>query len=388
MGFFDRFNKQVETPTTAKVMGDKLNDIFETISLRSIDLPKPVTSKQYDWVLLGQNNSFPLELIEYKNNSSIHSAIIEGEARFIAGNGLLYADTREASNLWLVENFKQVPFWRKLDSIFAKVTRDQLLFGYSCFEVIYSMDRTRILDINYIDASRIACGKKDHDEAVDDYYYSENWANVKNCAPKKIEGFDANGDGLKQLMFITNETNNMDYFSLPSYYSSLKWIKSDGLMADYSMSAIQNGFSPSIVFKFYKKPTPEERRMNADAIKAQHGGTKNAGKALIFYADGKELAPDVDTLDATNIDARLLQVSEQIIQNIISGHRAYPQLLGISTPSKLGYSNELLQSWSIYDVLVIQPERKLILDAFKEVLMYNGVTRLTVEELQPIKIIN
>lgn len=189
-------------------------------------------------------------------------------------------------------------------------------------------------------------------------------------------------------MFITNETNNMDYFSLPSYYSSLKWIKSDGLMADYSMSAIQNGFSPSIVFKFYKKPTPEERRMNADAIKAQHGGTKNAGKALIFYADGKELAPDVDTLDATNIDARLLQVSEQIIQNIISGHRAYPQLLGISTPSKLGYSNELLQSWSIYDVLVIQPERKLILDAFKEVLMYNGVTRLTVEELQPIKIIN
>jgi hypothetical protein len=179
----------------------------------------------------------------------------------------------------------------------------------------------------------------------------------------------------------------MDYYALPNYFSALKWVKADGLMADYNLSAIENGFSPSIVFKFYKKPTPEERRMNAEAIKKQHGGTKNAGKALIFYADGKELAPDVSTIDATNIDQRLLQVADQIVQQIISGHRAQPELLGIPTPGRLGGSTDLLQAWNIFNTMVIKPERKIVLDAFKEVLIFNGVNRVSVEELTPIQIV-
>ena len=127
--------------------------------------------------------------------------------------------------------------------------------------------------------------------------------------------------------------------------------------------------------------------MNAEAIKAQNGGAKNAGKAIIFYSDGKELAPDVDTIDATNIDQRLLQVADQIVQQIVTAHRAHPQLLGIQTPGKLGYSSELLQSWEIFDKMVIMPERKLILDAFKQVLIYNGIARVQIEPLVPIKII-
>ena len=198
---------------------------------------------------------------------------------------------------------------------------------------------------------------------------------------------DPNEQNTRQLMFIQYEENNMDYYSLPNYYSALRWIKCDFLMSEYNLGAINNGFSPSIVFKFYKRPTPEERRMNAEAIKAQHGGPKNAGKAIILYSDGKDLSPDIDTLDATNIDSRLITVSEQIIQNIITAHRAHPQLLGIQVPGKLGYSSELLQSWEIFDKMVVQPERKLIFDAFKEVLVYNGVARVHIEDLQPIKII-
>jgi hypothetical protein len=123
-------------------------------------------------------------------------------------------------------------------------------------------------------------------------------------------------------------------------------------------------------------------------IKSQHSRPKNAGKAIILYADGKELAPDIDTLDATNIDSRLIAVSEQIIQNIITAHRINPVICGINIPSKLGYSNELLQSWSIFNALVIRPERKLILDAFKSILVYNGVSKFDIEEMVPIEIVD
>jgi len=382
MGLFN-FSK----PTTTNYAKEIANDIVETLNLKNIDLPKPKEHKGYDWVLFGPNHSFPLDILEYLNGSSIHNSIIESKAALISGGGFIFGETRDESNRFIIDNWKLVPFWRKLDRVFYQVARDQQIFGYSCFEVIYSMDRTRIADVNWLDASRVAQGKKDDSGKIKTYWYSENWSNTRQYPPKEIEAWDPNGEAVRQLVFISYDDNNMDYYALPNYYSALRWVKADMLMAEYNLAAINNGFSPSIVFKFYKKPTPEERRMNAEAIKSQHGGAKNAGKAIIFYSDGKDLAPDVDTLDATNIDQRLIQVAEQIIQNIITAHRAHPQLLGIQTPGKLGYSSELLQSWTIFDTMVIKPERKLVFDAFKEILIFNGVSNIQIEELVPIKII-
>jgi len=389
MGLLDRFNfgKQIQKNEQIPVSRDFGQDIMDTINMKNIELPQPKETKNFEWVLFGPHNSFPQDLLEYRNSSSIHDSIIESKTNLIAGEGFIFDLDRQLSNQFIVDNWKLVPFWRKLDKIFWMVARDQETFGYSCFEVIYSMDRTRIVDMNWVDASRIASGKRDEFGNVKSYFYSENWRNIQQYKPREIEAFDPNGESVRQLVFIKRDDNNMDYYALPNYYSALRWIKADGLMAEYNLAAINNGFSPSMVFKFYKKPTPEERRMNAEAIKGQHGGAKNAGKAIILYSDGKELAPDIETKDATNIDARLLQVADQIVQQIITAHRAHPQLLGIQTPGKLGYSQELLQSWEIFDAMVIKPERKLILDHFKQVLVYNGLTRVDIEPLVPIKIV-
>jgi hypothetical protein len=384
MGFFDNFRKVEPIKQEPRVL-DK--DLVESIMFSSIELPKPKEELRFDWVLFGRHNEFPLELLKYRNESAIHSAIIDSKSTLISGQGFIFDTTRELSNKFIVENWKLIPFWRKLDNVFYLVTRDQQTFGYSCFEVIYSVDRTRIADINWIDASRIAPGKKDEYDNIKEYFYCEDWSNTQKNPPRKIEAFDPNGEAIRQLVFIKEQENNMDYFALPSYYSALKWIKADVMMGDYNLSALTNGFSPSVVFKFYKKPTPDERRFNSEMIKAQHGGYKNAGKAIIFYSDGKELAPDVDTLDTSNIDNRLLQLSEQIVQQVISGHRANPTLCGIPIPGKLGYSNEVLQSWSLFNSLVIKPERKKVLDYFREVLVYNGISRIDIEELVPIEII-
>ena len=385
MALKDYFTRKQPEQTEKKQVSEQ--DILDTISLRNIELPMPREQKGFEWVLFGVNNSFPLDILEYRNSSSIHDSIIEGKTSLIAGDGFMFGATREESNQFLIDNWRQVPFWRKLDKVFWLVARDQETFGYSCFEVIYSIDRTRIVDINWLDASRVASGKKDDNGDINEYFYCENWSNTRQNPPRRIASFNPNSDEVRQIVFIRHEENNMDYYALPNYYSALRWIKADGLMAEYNLAAINNGFSPSIVFKFYKKPSPEERRYNSEAIKSQHGGAKNAGKAIILYSDGKELAPDIDTLDATNIDQRLLQVAEQIVQQIITAHRCHPQLLGIQTPGKLGYSTELLQSWEIFDKMVIRPERKLILDAFKQVLIYNGVPKVEIEPLVPIKII-
>lgn len=387
MGLFDfNFRKPISATTKVEPDNYEQGDIFDIINMRAIDLPIPTTTRGADWVLLGPNHSFPKDLIDYKNNSSLHASIMESEALLVAGNGILFAKDRASSDAWIIENFKLVPFWRKLDSIFTQVSKDQVLFGYSCFEVIYSMDRTRIVDMNWVDASRVACGKIDDAcGRIEEYYYSDNWANTRNNPPKEIEAFNTNEDGLKQLMFIKYDTNNMDYYSLPDYYAALKWIKADGLMASYTLSAIKDGFSPRTVVKFFKKPTPEERRMNSEALRGQNHGPEGQ-KIMIMYSDGKELAPEVTTIESTNIDQRMVAVGDQIVQQIVSAHRCHPALVGIPTGAKLGSSTDIIQSWFVYNTMVIKPTRKLILDAFKEVLVYNGVTGISIEEVSPIDV--
>lgn len=388
MGLFDGlFSKSVKETIVDRAPQDKiLGDIAEVLKFSALDLPKPIESKNRDWVTFGTHNSFPLELIDYKNGSSLHAAILESKTKLIAGEGLMFAETEEQSKAWLIQNVSKVPFFTKLDYVFSQVTKDQELLGYSCFEVIYSMDHTRIVDINWVDASRIASGKMNERGMIEEYYYSENWRNIQYNPPIKIDAFDPTKDSTRQLVFIRHQQSNMDYFSLPDYYPALKWVKADNLMADYNLAAITNGFSPSIVFKFFKKPTPEERRVIVESIKGQHGGAKNAGKAIFLFSDGKELAPEVQPIDVTNLDNRLLQVADQIVQQIISGHRAYPALQGIQIPGKLGYSNDLAQSWQIFDTMVIRPEQEFLLNQFKHVLRYNGVNELYIKRLEPIKI--
>lgn len=372
MGFFDR---KVEV----KLSDKQVVDAIESLMYQSPNTPKIIESSYQDWTLFGPHNSFPLELLELRNSSGIHSSIIDAKTKLISGNGVIFGSTREESNNYISTNFKSIPFYNKVDKVFYQVTKDQMTFGYSCYEIIYSIDRTKIVDINWIDAARIGCGKSEDGKPSKDYYYSSNWKDIRKNVPVKISEYNPVGDDRRELVFIKYNENNMDYFALPSYYSALKWIKADAMMADYNLSALTNGFSPSIVFKFYKKPTPEERSIISSSIKGNNAGVNNAGKALIFFSDGKELAPDIQTLDATNIDSRLLTLSDQIVQQIISAHRANPSLLGIAIPGKLGYSQELVNSWNIFNAQVIIPERKLILDAFRSMFVYNGVTNVNIE---------
>jgi hypothetical protein len=123
MSLLDFFSKQ--TPINLPTPRNFEEGSIESILLRGIELPTPKEQKDTDWVLFGNNNSFPKDLLEYKNSSAIHDAIIEGKTSLIAGNGLLFDDTRDLSDSFIVNNWRLVPFWRKLDRVFWMVTRDQ-----------------------------------------------------------------------------------------------------------------------------------------------------------------------------------------------------------------------------------------------------------------------
>ena len=381
------YNFTKQTPTTsAPVSTTPVNpsDLLDAYKLGRIEYPKYKVIQYNDWVLFGQNNQFPIELVELRNNSTFHSSIINGKSNLIAGNGLIFADTKENSMKWLLDNFTLVPFWRKLNQVWWQTIRDQETFGYSCFLVRYNAAKTKIIDITWLDASRVASGVKNASGDIEYYYYCDNWSMAMRKKPIKYQAFNtANIEEDTQIVFIRYNDNNMDYYALPTYYGAIKDIKTDALISGYGLNCVSNGFSPSIAITMIKKDTPEGRRKFGEKMLDNFTGL--GAKLLTFFAETKDQAPIITPISTNNFEPNIELLQSMVMQKIISAHNINPVIAGVPTPGKLGYSNEVVQSWALTEALVIKPERDMILDYFKEVFVFNGVTNVKVDTINPLK---
>lgn len=386
MAWYNNFMKQtqpVSVPSTTNIPVNP-SDLMDAYKLGNIEYPKYKLVPYNDWILFGANNQFPIELVELRNNSTFHSSILNGKTNLIAGNGLIFADTKENSMKWLLDNFTLVPFWRKLNQVWWQTIRDQQTFGYSCFLVRYNASKTKIIDLQWIDASRIACGSKNASGDVEYFYYSDNWNSQMRNKPIKYQAFNtSNIEDDKQLVFIRYNDNNMDYYALPTYYGAVKDIKTDALISGYGLNSVSNGFSPSVAITMIRKDTPEGRRKFGDKMISNFTGF--GAKLLTFFAETKDHAPIITPISTNNFEPNIEILQSMVMQKIISAHNINPVIAGVPTPGKLGYSNEVVQSWALTEALTIKPERDMMLDYFKEVFVFNGVVNLKVDTINPLK---
>ncbi len=78
-----------------------------------------------------------------------------------------------------------------IDDFINLIAGDWELFGAMAIEVIWSRDFSRITSYKRVKPSYIRSGKKEEGK-VKTYYYSQNWASVKNYPPTAIPAFDIN----------------------------------------------------------------------------------------------------------------------------------------------------------------------------------------------------
>ena len=84
---------------------------------------------------------------------------------------------------------------------------------------------------------------------------------------------------------------------------------------------MENGFNPSVIVRFFRKPASfEERDEIVNGLKKSFGGVKNSGKAIVMFSDGKELAPEVTPIDVSSIDKQFTVIASQITEKILTSH--------------------------------------------------------------------
>ena len=348
-----------------------------------------------DWILYGDGvyrNMYPQFITDLYYNSSTHSAIVNATADMIAGEEFLIdsEETDTEAFITLKQFVENANGNETLHEVWKKISFDIKLHGAFALNIIWTKDRTQIAEIYHIPVERLRVGKPNKLGKITKYYISSDWGNYrrKEHAPYSVPAFNVNDrTSPSQILYSGTYSPGMDIYYTPDYASATNWCLTDQLVAEFHLSNIKNGFSPSYFISMNNGiPSAEERFEIENQIRNKFTGAANAGKFVLSFNDDASKQPTVTPVEVSNADKQYTVLNELTIQNIMIGHRVTsPMLLGVKTEGQLGGRNELLEAFDLYLNTVIKPYQKVLMKAINKILSVNGITlKIDVRQTSPI----
>jgi hypothetical protein len=345
---------------------------LNVLNYNSSVTPQFKESQNHEWIDMGVDNMYPHYLEELFSSSSIHSAVINGVAQMIYGEGL------DAPNK--DDNVEQ---WLKVNEIFSdkdalkRCALDLKLYGNCYFNIIWSQDRATISKVHHVPAATVRCGVADDEDKVPIFYHKSNWTD--NNKPQAIPAFSTSDrTAASQLLHIKMYNPLSFYYGLPDYIGSQNYVEVDAALGEYHLNSINNGFFPSTILSFNDGvPTQEERAELERLIYNKFGSASNAGKILMTFNDSTENAPTVESFNISDAHQVFDYLSREVVVKILSGHRVTsPLLFGIRNEGGGFGSNadEMKDAYDLFYNTVVLPMQSLILDGLRPVFAASGVT--------------
>ena len=190
-------------------------------------------------------------------------------------------------------------------------------------------------------------------------------------------------------MYIRPYKAGFYYYSPVDYQGGLQYSELEEEIANFHISNIQNGLSPSMLINFNNgTPEKEQRDEIEKAIYEKFSGSSNAGRFILAFNDSKELSASIEPVILSDAHEQYKFLSDESMRKVMVSHRIVsPMLVGIKDNTGLGNNAEELQTASLLmDNTVIRPMQVTILDELEKVLMYNGIELdIYFKTLQPLE---
>ena len=360
---------------------------LEFIKLANNDLPTFKEDRQNDWIKYGEDNLYPNKLIDLAGKSALHNAIISSKVDACKGMGLEYDGEPDAKTDAFLQTANA---YESMNDVYFKTAYDLTIFSGYAIEVILSKDRKSIAEVYHMDFSKIRCGKVDDKNQVPTYWYSKDWSQYRKAEykPTPIPAYSKTSKEPRQLIYFKEYRPGVEYYPLPSYIGAISYVEIDVEIANFHLSHIKNGMTPSILLNFTNgQPTDDERRVIKNQIRDAYTGTDNAGKFMLTFSDSKDTAPTVETISPAQLDKQFIQLQSQVLANILAGHKVTsPLLVGIrGEGGGLGNNaGELEAAFQLYNNQVIAPMKEQLLYSFNIITNINGMKKLNVETTAPV----
>ena len=349
------------------------------VNLSHYNIPHLVEKTNQDWVSFGEDNLYPNYLLELFLGSAINGALVKSIGAMIYGEGL--AATNADDNTDTKESYLRLTelLHNSDDDVLKDLAMDLKLFGGCYVNVIWSRDRSKIAKMKHIPAQYIRSGKM-VDGEIDTYYYSSDWANSKKPEHRPIpyRAFSTEDrSNASQILMIRDKNPALFYGFAPDYVAATDWIQMELEIAQFHLSNITSGMTPSMHVGFSNGvPTEEERRTIERQLNQKFAGSGNAGKILITFNDGKETAPIIEPIQMNDAQSAWEGMSKQAVNQILAGHRVTsPILFGIrSEGGGLGNNaDELRDAYSLFNNTVIIPFQNTLLKGLNKIFKVNDI---------------
>ena len=356
---------------------------FGFVNLSTYTSPEVKEVNGADWIEYGADNNYFQFLIDRYNGSPTNNAAINGISQAIYGKGLNATDSNKKPN----EYAQMVSLFKK--DVVRRVCYDLKLMGQCAIQIIYSKDRSKIVQLEHMPIETLRAEKCDADGNVPAYYYFNDWANIKKTdEPLRIPAFGMSKESI-EIYYIKPYKSGFYYYSPVDYQGGLQYAELEEEVSNYHLNNIMNGLSPSMLINFNNgTPNQQERQLIETKIAQKFSGTSNAGKFILAFNDNKESQAEITPVQLSDAHNQYQFLSEESTSKIMVAHRIVsPMLLGIKDGSGLGNNAEEIKTASLLmDNTVIRPFQELLIDSFDNILAYNEISlNLYFTTLQPLE---
>ncbi len=342
---------------------------------------KEVSGKNF--IEYGSDNNYFQYLIDRYNGSPTNNAIINGVSEMIYGKGLDATNSNKKPN-----EYAQMKALFNKDCV-RKLCYDLKLMGQCAIQVIYSKDRSRIVQLEHIPIETLRAEKCNEKGDIEGYYYFSDWSKYKRGNElKRIPAFGTSKEGL-EILYVKPYRAGFKYYSPVDYQGGTQYAELEEEISNYHLNNILNGLAPSMLINFNNgTPDPEQREMIERRIYEKFSGSSNAGKFILAFNDNSETAATIDPIQLSDAHNQYQFLSDESSKKIMVAHRVVsPMLFGIKDSTGLGNNADELKTASIlFDNLVIKGFQGLLIDAFDQILAYNDIAlHLYFKTLQPLE---
>jgi len=353
------------------------------VSLSTYTSPQVKEVRGKDFIEYGEDNNYFQYLIDRYNGSPTNNAIINGVSEMIFGKGLDATNSNKKPN----EYAQMMSLFNK--DCTRKLCYDLKLMGQCAVQVIYSKNRTKIVQLEHMPIETLRAEKCNEKGEIEGYYYFSDWSKYKRGNElKRIPAFGTSKEGL-EIMYIKPYRAGFKYYSPVDYQGGTQYAELEEEISNYHLNNILNGLAPSMLINFNNgTPDPEQREMIEKRIYQKFSGSSNAGKFILAFNDNAETAASIDPIQLSDAHNQYQFLSDESSKKIMVSHRVVsPMLFGIKDSTGLGNNADELKTASIlFDNLVIKGFQGLLIDHFDQILAYNDISlNLYFKTLQPLE---
>jgi hypothetical protein len=356
------------------------------VNLATYTSPRIIEVRNQEWVSYGDDNNYFGYIQDRINGSPTNNAIVNGISQMIFGQGLDASDAQMKP-----EDYAQAMLLFD-DSTTERLCYDLKAMGQCAIQIVYSIDRTRIVECNHWPIETLRSGKCNEDGEVEFYFYADDWTKVtRQNPPRPIPAFGTSEES-EEILYIKPYKTGFYYYSPPDWQGGLQYCELEEEISNYHLNNIMNGLAPSMLINFNNgTPTEDEQRDIERAITQKFSGTSNAGRFILSFNDSNDYGATITPVQLSDAHNQYQFLSDESMRKIMVSHRVIsPLLLGIKDNTGFGSNADELQTATILmQNTVIKPFQNLIIKELNNILAYNGITLdLYFKTLQPLDAVN